>query len=72
MTQQQQPVIRYSWNRKSMDKDEWARFEEDMYRNAGVFVRGSGAIVLIMDDSEKGSHRLKEDWSEYYNPLERK
>lgn len=71
LTQNPQPIIRYDWNRKTMDKDEWARFERDMYKNAGAFVRNTGARILIMDNSEKGFHVLNEDWSEYYNPLEK-
>lgn len=71
LTQEPRGIERYKLNRKRMEKNEWKEFEKEMYRNAGAYVRGTGAIVLISDDSEKGNHRLKEDWSEYYNPLER-
>jgi hypothetical protein len=27
--------------------------------------------ILMMDNSEKGFYRLNEDWSQFYNPLER-
>lgn len=36
-----------------------------------VSVCNTGARILIMDNSEKGYHALNEDWSEYYNPLEK-
>ena len=71
LTQQSSPIIRYRWPRKQMDKEEWKIFERDIYRNAGAFVRSTGASVSIADDSEKGFHDLTEDWQEFYNPLER-
>ena len=71
LTQRHQPIIRYDWNRKTMKKEDWIQFERDMYKNAGAFVRNTGARILIMDNSEKGFHRLNEDWSQYYNPLEK-
>lgn len=71
LTQKSQPIIRYDWSRKKMKKDTWRTFEQDMYKNAGSFVRNTGARIIIMDNSEQGYHRLNEDWSQYYNPLER-
>lgn len=71
LTQKPQPIIRYDWNRKTMNKEDWKQFEREMYQNAGAFVRNTGARILIMDNSEQGFHRLNEDWSQYYNPLER-
>lgn len=71
LTRKPQPVIRYEWSRKRMKKEAWKKFEREMYRNAGAFVRNTGARILIMDRSEQGFHRLDEDWSQYYNPLER-
>jgi GLPGLI family protein len=71
LTQKEQPIIRYEWNRKKMSKADWKNYEQDMYKNAGAFVKNTGARILIMDNSEKGFHRLNEDWSQFYNPLER-
>lgn len=71
LTQKPQPIIRYDWSRKKMKKEDWKKFEQEMYKNAGAFVRNTGARILIMDNSEQGFHRLNEDWSQYYNPLER-
>lgn len=71
LTRKPQPVVRYSWNRKRMGKDEWKAFEREMYKNAGNFVRSTGARVLISDNSERGFHPLNEDWTEFYNPLEK-
>lgn len=71
LTQKSQPIIRYDWSRKKMKKEEWKKFVQEMYKNAGAFVRNTGAHVLIMDNSDKGYHKLNEEWSQYYNPLER-
>ncbi|MGN0049458.1 MAG: GLPGLI family protein [Bacteroides sp.] len=71
LTQKPQPILRYDWNRKNMKKEDWKQFERDIYQNAGAFVRNTGARIIIMDNSEKGFHRLNEDWSQYYNPLEK-
>lgn len=71
LTQKTQPIIRYDWNRKTMNKENWKRFENEMYQNAGAFVRNTGARIIIMDNSEQGFHRLNEDWSQFYNPLEK-
>lgn len=71
LTQKTQPIIRYDWNRKIMKKDDWKRFEREMYQNAGAFVRNTSARIIIMDNSEQGFHRLNEDWSQFYNPLEK-
>lgn len=71
LTQKTQPIIRYEWNRKVMNKEDWERFEREMYQNAGAFVRNTGARIIIMDNSEQGFHRLNEDWSQFYNPLEK-
>lgn len=71
LTQKPQSIIRYDWNRKTMKKDDWKRFEREIYQNAGAFVRNTGARIIIMDNSDQGFHRLNEDWSQYYNPLER-
>ena len=71
LTQKPQPIIRYEWNRKTMKKEDWQRFEREMYQNAGAFVRNTGARIIIMDNSEKGFHRLNEDWTQFYNPLEK-
>lgn len=71
LTKKLQPVIRYEWSRKIMKKEDWKNFEKDMYKNAGAFVRNTHARIIIMDNSEKGFHRLNEDWSQFYNPLER-
>ena len=71
LTQKPQPIIRYDWSRKKMKKEDWKKYEQEMYKNAGAFVRNTGARILIMDNSEQGFHRLNEDWSQYYNPLER-
>lgn len=72
LTQKPQSIIRYDWSRKKMKKEDWKKFERDMYKNAGSFVRNTGARILIMDNSEQGFHRLNEDWSQYYNPIGRK
>lgn len=71
LTQKTQPIIRYDWNRKTMNTEDWKRFEREMYQNAGAFVRNTGARIIIMDNSEQGFHRLNEDWSQFYNPLEK-
>lgn len=71
LTRKPQPIISYDWSRKKMKKEDWKKFEQEMYKNAGAFVRNTGARILIMDNSEQGFHRLNEDWSQYYNPLER-
>lgn len=71
LTQKTQSIIRYDWNRKTMNKEDWKRFENEMYQNAGAFVRNTGARIIIMDNSEQGFHRLNEDWSQFYNPLEK-
>lgn len=71
LTQKTQPIIRYDWNRKTMNKEDWKQFEREMYQNAGAFVRNTGARIIIMDNSEQGFHRLNEDWSQFYNPLEK-
>lgn len=71
LTQNPQPIIKYDWNRKKMSKSEWKQFEKNMYKNAGVFVRNTGARIIIMDNSDRGFHNLSEDWSQYYNPLEK-
>lgn len=71
LTQNVQPIIRYDWNRKIMKKDEWKTYEQNMYKNAGAFVRNTGARIVVMDNSERGFHRLNEDWSQFYNPLEK-
>ncbi len=71
LTQRPCPVIRYEWNRKEMEKEKWRKYESDIYRNAGAFARNTGANILIIDNSERGFHRLDEEWSEYYDPLER-
>ena len=72
LTQRPQSIIRYDWSRKKMKKEDWKKFERDMYKNEGSFVRNTGARILIMDNSEQGFHRLNEDWSQYYNPIGRK
>ncbi|MDE6227725.1 MAG: GLPGLI family protein [Muribaculaceae bacterium] len=64
-------IIRYDWPRKSMEKKEWQELEKNIYKNAGAFVKSTGTRISIIDNSEKGFHRLNEDWSEFYNPLER-
>lgn len=71
LTQKPQPIVRYAWNRKLMKKGEWQKYESNMYKNAGVFARNTGARIIVMDNSEKGFHHLNEDWSQYYNPLEK-
>lgn len=71
VTQQVQPIIRYAWNRKVMSKEAWLKYEQNMYKNAGAFVRNTGARIIVMDNSEQGFHRLNEDWVQYYNPLEK-
>lgn len=71
LTQKPRPIVRYQWNRKTMKKGEWKSFERDIYKNAGAFVRNTGARIIIMDNSEKGFHSLNEDWQQYYNPLEK-
>lgn len=71
LTQKPQPILRYDWNRKNMKKEDWKQFERDIYHNAGAFVRNTGARIIIMDNSEQGFHRLNEDWSQFYNPLEK-
>ncbi len=71
LTQKSQPVIRYTWSRKTMSKDEWQKYAANMYKNAGAFVRNTGARIIVMDNSEKGFHHLNEDWEQYYNPLEK-
>lgn len=71
LTQKPQPIIRYEWNRKTMNKKAWQEFERGIYQNAGAFVRNTGARIIIMDNSDQGFHRLNEDWSQFYNPLEK-
>lgn len=71
LTQKHKPVIQYHWKRKTMGKSEWKKYERNIYKNAGTFVHNSGARILVMDNSEKGFHRLNEDWEQYYNPLEK-
>lgn len=71
LTQKTQPIIRYDWNRKTMNKEDWKRFEREMYQNAGAFIRNTGARIIIMDNSEQGFHRLNENWVQFYNPLEK-
>lgn len=71
LTQTPQAIVRYDWDRKKMSKKEWQKFEKDMYANAAAFVRNTGARIKIRDNSAKGSHFLTEDWTAFYNPLEK-
>ena len=71
LTQKPKPIVRYQWDRKTMKKNEWKNFERNIYKNAGAFVRNTGARIIIMDNSEKGFHHLNEDWEQFYNPLEK-
>lgn len=71
LTQKPQPVVKYQWDRKMMKKNEWKSYELNIYKNAGAFVRNTGARIIIMDNSEKVFHSLNEDWQQYYNPLEK-
>lgn len=71
LTQTPRAIVAYPWKRKRMTPAEWREYERDLHKNAGAFVRSTGARILVMDDSERGFHRLKEDWEQYFNPLER-
>ena len=72
LTQKPQPIVRYDWKYKQMTKEEWQKFEANMYKNAGAFVKNSGVRVIIMDDSDRGFHPLNESWEQYYNPIEKR
>lgn len=72
LSQKPQPIVRYEWDRKKMEKDKWRDYERGIYKHAGDFVRSTGAHLIIIDNSEQGYHRFKdENWEEYYNPLEK-
>lgn len=71
LTQKPDAIIRYEWPKKAMEKKEWQDYEKNIYQNAGAYVKSTGTRISIVDNSEKGFHRLSEDWSEFYNPLER-
>jgi len=72
ITKRPQAIVRYDWKYRTMTKEEWQDFEQNIYDKAGAFVKGTGARVLIMDNSEKGFHQLEDSWKAYYNPLEKK
>lgn len=71
LTQRPFPIVNYTWKYKNMSKTEWLKFEKNMYEHAGRFIAGTGARVIIMDDSEKGSHPISEQLSLFYNPMEK-
>ena len=72
LTQKSAPIIRYDWDRRKMKKEEWRRYEDRIYEQAGVFARSTGTRILIVDDGPQGSRRLSENdnWSEYHITLE--
>ncbi len=71
LTQKPCPIERYEWSRKKMTKEEYKAYERNIHENAGVYVRNNNIRLFRTDNSEKGYHRFTEDWSTYYNPLER-
>ena len=73
LTQKSAPIIRYDWDRRKMKKEEWRRYEDRIYEQAGVFARSTGTRILIVDDGPQSSRRLSENdnWSEYHITLER-
>lgn len=71
LTQQTLPIVNYDWKYKNMSKTEWIKFEKNMYEHAGLFISSTGARVIIMDNSEKGSHPISEQLSLFYNPMEK-
>ncbi len=71
LTQQPQPILRYEWKRKETTKDEYLKYERNIHEKAGVYIRNNGIRIRINDNSEKGAHKLVEDWEAYYNPLEK-
>lgn len=71
LTQDPRPIERYEWSRKKMTKEEYMSYERNIHENAGAYVRNNNIYLSIRDNSEKGYHRFTEDWSAYYNPLER-
>lgn len=70
LSQQARPILDYNWKYKNTTKKEWLKFEKYMYEQAGRFIKNLGVSVLIIDNSEKGSHSVPESWSAYYNPME--
>lgn len=72
LTQKAAPINRYDRKHKVMQKKDWQKFERDMYKHAGMFVRNIGANIRIMDNNP---HNLTaeeaEAWTEFYNPLEK-
>lgn len=70
LSQEPSLILNYNWKYKYTTKKEWLKFEENMYKKAGHFIKNIGVRVLIIDNSEKGSHPVSESWSAYYNPIE--
>jgi len=67
---QKEAIKMYKWDYDDKSKAEYLKFERDMYLHAGEYVTSSSYNVYIFDNSEKGYHKLSEDWSAYYCPLE--
>jgi len=68
---QKEAIKMYKWDYDDKSKAEYLKFERDMYLRAGKYLNSSSVRMLISDNSEKGYHKLSEDWSAYYCPLER-
>ena len=65
-----EPIKKYKWNYEKTTKKKWQKFDKEIHIHAGNYLASTGNTMNIYDNNDNVT-TIGEDWTVYYNPIEK-
>ncbi len=66
------PIRLYKWNYQETTRNQWRKFEKEFCNHSGKYMKTMGVTYYVRDNnSADGKREITNDWSTYYNPIEK-
>ena len=63
-------IKKYKWNFEKTTKKKWQKFDKEIHIHAGKYLASTGNTFTVYDKDDNPTV-IGEDWTEYYNPIEK-
>ncbi len=70
--QKHEAIKLYKWSYQETTREKWRKFEKEIHEHSGKYMKTTGSRLCLVDpNSADGEREITNDWSTYYNPIEK-